>query len=101
MTTKTRHQLQNWTSPSSEIKLELGDLVRVRYIESIEYPQDDSTLERPEIIWTEAYHGVIIATSDMDTPLQMFCSERGQVHVLSPSKDSIELISPANLVKYD
>jgi len=75
--------------------------VRVRYIESIEYPPDDTTLERPEIIWTEAFHGVIIATSDMGAPLQMFCTERGQIHILSPSKDSIEIISPANLVKDD
>ena len=59
-----------------------GDLIRVRY--------------RGDDQW---WHGFIMTTPD-DGPLavwQMWCIERGAIHVLAPAKDEIAIISDAGL----
>jgi len=80
-------------------KLKLGDLVRVRYIENIEYVND---LNDTEIYWTEPFHGVILETPDMGptSVCRMWCFEREQEHILRPSKDSIEILSAVDDITF-
>ena len=71
--------------------MKLGDLVKVRYREGVN--------ELDEQLWTEPCHGVIFETPDMGEfcMWKMWCIERGRPHILSPSKDNIEVVYEVNI----
>jgi len=64
-----------------------GDLVRVFYY-------DGGMVSNK---WAGPYHGFITMTPDdhADAIWQMWCIERRTLHVLSPHKDKIEVVSEA------
>jgi hypothetical protein len=64
-----------------------GDLVRVFYY-------DGGMVGNK---WAGPYHGFITMTPDdhKDAVWQMWCIERSTLHILSPSKDKIEVVSEA------
>ena len=64
-----------------------GDLVKV-YYKGVTYD-----IEK----WDGPYHGFICMTpSDhTDAVWQMWCIERNTIHILSPNKDRIEVVSEA------
>ena len=63
------------------LNMKLGDLVRVRY--------------REEEDWTSPFHGIVFQTPDCgeNCVWQMWCFERARVHIISPNKDEIEIVS--------
>tara|TARA_B100000131_G_scaffold318719_1_gene363150 strand:- start:2141 stop:2350 length:210 start_codon:yes stop_codon:yes gene_type:complete len=67
--------------------MKAGDLIRVQYRDF-----GLGTL-------TEPLHGIIYETPDMGPQCvwKMWCIERGQTHIISPSKDKIEVINEANI----
>lgn len=71
--------------------MKIGDLVRVRYRESVNDMNDTE--------WSQAFHGVVFETPDMgpNCVWKMWCIERGQQHIIQPRKDSIEVISEINI----
>ena len=70
-----------------------GDLVRVRYRD----PHNANI--KSEGGWTVPYHGVVFETPDMGPSCvwKMWCIERGQVHIITPRKDSIEIVNEVNI----
>ena len=65
--------------------MKVGDLVRVQYL-------DGGINNRS---WSEPYHGFITMTPDDGdfAVWQMWCIEREQLHVLTPQRDKIIVIS--------
>ena len=70
--------------------MKAGDLVRVRYRE---------TNDMNDTEWAQVYHGVIFETPDMgeNCVWKMWCIERGMPHIISPRKDSIEVVSEVDI----
>ena len=67
--------------------MKLGDLVKVQYRDF-----GLGTL-------TQAFHGIISETPDMGPTCvwKMWCIEREQIHIISPSNDLIEVISEVDI----
>ena len=68
-----------------------GDLVRVRY--------RDTVNDMNDVMWSQPYHGVIFETPDMgpNCVWKMWCIERGQVHIITPRHDSIEIVNEVDI----
>jgi len=71
--------------------------VAVHYLDQVEYvnPEMNDYIEH----WAGPFHGVIFETPDMGelSVWKMWCIERGTVHILSPSKDRIEIVNEVNI----